>query len=313
MAGESMNRFLTQGAKVSLVNQFSFLFYILYSLLLTVGMYFSVFFIVGLFMIGTFGTAFTPQLSSNLFNDLSPVLLIIIILSGLVASFLQSIGAAFVIGGLYGSTSDLIFEDKFSLKEYFYHSARNTWRLTGWQWVLFLVCLPFLILYIWFSDPELVRFPHQDVIMPIVFFVMVILLCYVFQYTPLFIVRYRARIWQSFGWSFRLIKRRFLSTVFGFLLLTIPNLLINLLYFAIAAGLVTVVSLLPFTSSVNVVIQAIIGIVAILFWAVIFFPFTITFFVILSIRHYRHHLEEALPEATSNLAQQQPFALKMTE
>lgn len=308
-----MSRFLTQIAKVTSVNLLGFVLYFIYSFLLTVGSYILALLIAGVVSLGAYGTSLTHHISPILIEELSVVAIIFIVLTILVISFIQSIGAAFVIGGLYGSTSDVVFTDTFSLKEYFYHSARNTWRLTLWQWTLFLLILPILILFVFFSNPYLIPFPQQAVIGPSVFFALLILFCYVFQYTPLLIVRYRAKVWQSFGWSFRLIKRRFVSTVLGFLLFTIPNLLIQLLYITIAVGLVTVVHFLSFSSSINVTLQVIIGILVFLFWIVIFVPFTITCFIMLSIRHYRRHLEDALPEATMNRTEQEPFTLKMLE
>lgn len=298
-----MSRILMQGAKISLVNQIGFMLYLLYTLLLTVGCYFFMF-LAGILL----GTSFTFQLSTSLFASLSIFAVILFILVILIFTFLQTIGAAFVMGGLYGTASDMLFDDQFSVPGYLYHSTRNTLRLTGWQWALFLLFLPFFVLFIVLITPDLVHFPYQEVIAPLAAFVVILLFCSFFQYTPLFIVRYRAKVWQSFGWSLRLIKRRFFSTVLGFLLLTVPNLLIQLLYLTIAAAVITGIHFLPFPSFVNVTLQAIIGILTFLFWIVFLFPFITTCSILLSIQHYRRHLEDALPEATLNATQQTPFA-----
>lgn len=284
-----MNLFQHPFVKVYRLNISSFLIFFLYSYLLLMGM----------LLFYTFDNDLESWLihrfsfiNHSTFEWVSLLFLFFFL-------FLQSIGNAYVFGCLYGSCSDLFFKKAFSIKEHTTHGLRNILRLTGLQWVPFTLIVIIKI----FHNSGLIQLPFSNEMISYICYALVILICYVFQYTPLFLVHFRAKVWQSINWSFRLIKRKFLSTVLAFLLITIPILLIIRLQILFGASLV-IFSL----ALINTYVYKI-TILLFVIWSVFFFPLIITGFTMFSIRYYHRHLDEALTEAKYNL-KQQPFIIK---
>src|SRR5690606_34629814 len=119
----------------------------------------------------------------------------------------------------YGSTIQSVFENRSSIGSYFQHSFRHIFRLTGFQLAIILLMLP-LFLMIAAGQFLFDKFVGQDFhFLFVIFSIILLLLSYtLFLHTPIFIIRYRMKIWRSIGLSFRLFFKKPFRVFFSGLL-----------------------------------------------------------------------------------------------
>ena len=286
------------GVKLTIYHFLGFLLNFVLSFLLTILFYI----LVLLTVVGTIGAIggvnlFTDYILNEkqfeaIVSSIAVVpFLIIIFLYVLFVMILQSM----LIGGLYGSTIESVYENRSSVRSYFAHSFRHIWRLTSVQLAQFFIALPITLGLVLGNVAVMEAFGEVFGFLSIlVSLVIMMLILTVYLHTPIFVVRLRTKVWRSIALTFRLLLVSPFRTFFACMLFLGTNILINGLYvLTVSVPAVLGYYLLEgvFAGGVLEVVLAIYLLIVILIWGLIIIPFTGTFSLLLLVRHYRQHFE----------------------
>lgn len=306
-----MQSLFKHGLKLTFANFLGVLMNIFFSFLLGGVFYFFVFLTVLGTVLGKGAHALsdTEQLNDLIGSVAMIPIIIIFVLYLLAVMVLQSM----LIGGLYGSTIESVFENRSSIGTYFTYSFRNLWRLTALQLLIFLLGMPIFIFVLFVNLLVVELFGEGFIPLAIIFSIIIgFLFLTLFLHTPIFIIRLRTKVWKSIGYTFRLLIHNPFRILLSGILFFGTIVLIN--------GLYTLIVVTPawlgyffMGGSLSVeALQILLTIYSFLaggFWLFLVLPFSGIVSLLLLIRHYRQHFHPIVEEIEggANVYQEEPF------
>lgn len=289
---------LKHGLKLTLANFLGFLMNFALSFLLN--LIFTVLIlllsIVAAGGVGFFtGFSFTEEAYELIVGSMTIVPVIIVFVLYILLSVLIN---SMLIGGLYGSTIEAVYENRSSIQTYFRDAFRHMVRLTGWQLVVFLLAIPIIILFIVGMLLFKELFGEVLVVIPILFAIVTgMLFLVLFIHSPIFIVKHRSKAWRSIALSFRLLRRRPLRVLLSGILSLGWALLINGIYILIFGSILFVIYLLLSVYLSEEIVQALLGfatLILLLIEGLVVIPFSGVMSLSVLINHYKNHFDHLI-------------------
>lgn len=288
-----MKLLLKHGMKLTVANLLGLLVYFFLASLLHVGYYVLIFVSV----LGTVG-------GMKLFTDISldgdqidglvgSIVFVPVILFSLLYVLLSLVLQSMLIGGLYGSALESVFEDRSSISTYFKYLFRNFWRLTGLQLAILLLGLPIILCLVLGSALFVSVFGEDLLVLPISLSIIVgVLFITLFLHTPIFIIQLKEKIWRAIGLSFQLLKENPLRILLSGVIFFGTILIINGL-FLVVVGLPALLGYLLLSEVVSLDVLEILSIIYTimmgLIWGMIIVPFSGVCSILQTIDHYRKY------------------------
>lgn len=310
---------LKHGVKLTFANFLGILLNFVLTFLATIGFYLA----IALVVFGTLGAVSGIQFFTDFDFDLNQFdavagsivsipIIIIFVLYMIVLTILQSM----LIGGLYGSTIESVFENRSSIGTYFVYSFRNLWRLTGLQFAILLLGIPVFAVMFFGNLLFAQVFGEEYIVIPIVLSVIIGLLFFtLFLHSPIFIVRLRVKVWRSIGLAFRLLMENPFRVLLSGVIFFGTILLIHALYL-LFVGLPALIGYyllegMISTGLLNLLFGTYVFVIS-LIWGLCISPFSGVMSMLLLIRHYRQHLHPLIEpmEIDDNLYQGPLYQMK---
>lgn len=308
-----MKSLFKHSLKLTFANFLGILTYLILSFLLNIGFYA----LVILILLGTAGGL--GLMAGGIWFDLETIVstaqiaFVPILFCFFIYLLLSILLQSMLMGGLYGSVIESVYENRSSVGVYFKYSFRNLWRLTGLQLVIYLLGIPVYLGVFFVNQLFTSLFSENLSFIPVVFSVVVgLLFMAIFLHTPIFIIKLRSKILRSIGLTFQLLKENFSGVLLSGLkfygvLILICGLYVAIILIPSIIGDVVLEKILAedlsmALSSIYIFIAFFVGIFGIL-------PFSITSALLMLVQNYRSHFHELVEPSgdSEKLEQRDPI------
>lgn len=235
----------------------------------------------------------TKTFSSFSITD-SPLILAVSILLLICYGIYQLTIQSMMIGGLYGSAVNSIYNDKGVFGAYFSYSFRNLGKLLQLQFLLLILSIPFFILLVIFNIGLQTLIESPNIIYFQASFSLIFLLIFLtlFLQSPIIMIKENVGAFKAISLQFQILKQDLYTILFSGALFFASLLLINGIFFLMVAILLQLsgVPILNFSFDQLTIFSYLILGLAFLIWAPIVLPYSLTCSVLILVKQYKQRL-----------------------